>query len=147
MEQLSMVNNQEIIIILISLKPQFYQLIMEEKKKHEFRKKFPDKKVKAFIYVTKPIGAIKALFEFDTPIKEPTGLIGHQGTGVQEFINGEKPGRVALPIQKTHLLSKEVNFVTMREKFHITAPQSYVYLDRYPELLTYLLSLLEPTER
>lgn len=92
--------------ILISLKPQFYKLIMEGKKRHEFRKRFPDKKINAFIYVTQPIGAVKALLEFDNPISKPENLIGQKGIGVQEFINGQKPGRVALPIKKIYPLKK-----------------------------------------
>lgn len=129
--------------ILISLKPQFYELILEGKKKHEFRKRFPNEKVKAFIYVTKPVGAIKALFEFDRPIKEPEGLIGHDGIGVKEFINGQKPGRVALPIKKIQPLKKDVNLQFLKNEFNVVAPQSYFYLqNNHPKLLNYLLSLI-----
>jgi predicted transcriptional regulator len=128
--------------ILISLKPQFYQLIMAGKKRHEFRKRFPNKKISAFIYVTQPIGAVKALLEFDKPIREPKDLVGHEGIGVQEFINGQKPGRVALPIKKIHPLKKAVDLSTLKNEFNAFAPQSYIYLHNNPKLLNYLLSLI-----
>lgn len=128
--------------ILISLKPQFYQLILEGAKKHEFRKRFPNKKVKAFIYVTKPVGAIKALFEFDEPIINPHDLVGQEGIGVQEFINGEKPGRVAVPIIKIRILKKDVDLTTLQRVFNTPAPQSYYYLNHRSRLLNYLLSLI-----
>ena len=128
--------------ILISLKPQFYELIMAGKKKHEFRNRFPNKKINAFIYVTKPIGAIKALLELDEPIWEPKDLVGHEGVGVQEFIHGQKPGRMALPIKNIHPLKKEVDLTILNNEFNTSAPQSYIYLHKKPELLNYLLSLV-----
>ncbi len=142
---LNQTNNKED-YILISLKPQFYQLIIEGKKKHEFRKRFPNKNIKAFIYVTQPVGAVKALFEFDTPIREPKDLIGHEGIGVKEFINGEKPNRVALPIKKIHPLKKDVPLTYLKSKFNAFAPQSYIYLHNNPELLNYLLSLTKRSD-
>lgn len=128
--------------ILISLKPQFYQLILEGVKKHEFRKRFPNKKVKAFIYVTNPVSAVKALFEFDTPIKNPEELIDQDGVGVEEFINGGKPGRVAVPIRRIIPLKKSVDLITLKRDFDTPAPQSYFYLRNNPRLLEYLLSLI-----
>jgi predicted transcriptional regulator len=143
MKQLSLFDRCDEDYVLISLKPQFYNLILEGKKKHEFRKRFPEGIRKAFIYVTKPVGAIKALFEFDEPITEPSGLIGHEGIGVQEFINGEKSGRIALPIKRVQLLQKEVDLNVLKEKFNVTAPQSFLYLRNYPRLLQYLLSSIQ----
>lgn len=128
--------------ILMSLKPHFYQLILAGKKKHEFRRRFPDKPVNAFIYVTQPVGAVKALLELDNPIKDPEGLIGHEGIGVREFINGQKPGRVALPIKAIRPLKEAVDLKVLRKKFNIFAPQSYIYLHNNPGLLNYLLSLV-----
>ncbi len=128
--------------ILMSLKPQFYRLILAGKKKHEFRKRFPDKPINAFIYVTQPVGAVKALLELDSPIKEPEGLIGHEGIGVREFIHGQKPGRVALPIRSVRPLKKAVDLEVLKTKFHTHAPQSYIYLHNNPGLLKHLLSLI-----
>lgn len=150
MQQLTLFDEKESIemgirhadYILMSLKPQFYRMILAGKKKHEFRKRFPDKPINAFIYVTQPVGAVKALLELDSPIKEPEGLIGHEGIGVREFIHGQKPGRVALPIRSVRPLKKAVNLEVLKTKFYTHAPQSYIYLHNNPGLLKHLLSLI-----
>lgn len=147
MQQLTLFDENEVQTnradyILMSLKPHFYQLILAGKKKHEFRKRFPDKPINAFIYVTQPVGAVKALLELDNPIKEPEGLIGHEGIGVREFINGKKPGRVALPIKAIRPLKKAVDLGVLKNEFNTFAPQSYIYLRNNPGLLNYLLSLV-----
>ncbi|MDQ0416102.1 putative transcriptional regulator [Croceifilum oryzae] len=128
-------------VILISLKPQYFQLILSREKKYEYRKRFPNRPVKAFIYVTQPVGEIQAALEFGTPIHEPRELIGQEGLGVQEFIRGEKVGKVAVPIKNVVILSKPMKMSELKNRFQVVPPQSFIYLKNKPELLTYLLNL------
>ncbi|TCP66469.1 hypothetical protein [Baia soyae] len=46
---------------------------------------FPNGPVKAFIYVTLPVGEIQAVIDFEMPITDPSELVGQDGIGIQEF--------------------------------------------------------------
>lgn len=130
-------------VILISLKPQYFRLILSGEKKHEYRKRFPDRPVKAFIYVTQPVGEIKAAIDFGKPIHDPNDLKGQEGIGVQDFIRGEKAGKVAVPIKNITVLKEPMKMDVLKSKFHVIPPQSFIYLKNKPELLNYLMSLMK----
>ncbi len=48
--------------ILLSMKPEWYELMVSGEKIYEYRKNFPVDNVKAYIYVSNPYKAIKAIF-------------------------------------------------------------------------------------
>ncbi|MEC0368607.1 hypothetical protein [Paenibacillus chibensis] len=135
-------------LIILSLQPQPYGLIMQGIKKHEFRRKFLDTSVNAFIYVSSPVKAIKAYIEFDAPIVDevdPIGRIAEQegsGTlsGITAYMKGLKTG-YAIPIRSF----REIEPLTLEEltnTYHFTAPQSYIFADSRPELKEELLRRL-----
>lgn len=128
MEQLSLFEEQRK-YVLISLKPEYFQWMLDGYKKFEYRSRFPDCKTYTFVYVTKPVGAIRACIEFDKPIKEHEKLIGCSGQGVEDFIAGRKKNKMAIPIKKIFILKNEITLNTMRE-YGITAPQSYSYIKK-----------------
>lgn len=113
--------------VLISLKPEYFEWMLNGYKKYEYRSRFPDCKTFTFIYVTKPVGAIQACIEFDKPIKNHSELIGCTGQGVEDFIAGRKGNKMAIPIKSIHLLNTPIDLCTMR-CYGITAPQSFSYL-------------------
>ena len=123
--------------LLISLKPEYFKWMVEGYKRFEYRSRFPNCKTYAFIYVTKPVGEILACIEFDEPIKNPDGLIGHIGQGVDDFVAGKKGNKKAIPITRIHLLSEAVDLRTMRS-YGITAPQSFCYLKMHDPFLAFL---------
>lgn len=138
MEQLSLFKQDEAKrYVLISLKPEYFEWMLNGYKKYEYRSRFPDCKTFTFIYVTKPVGAIQACIEFDKPIKEHHALIGCTGQGVEDFIAGRKGSKMAIPIVHIHLLNDPVDLNTMRN-YGITAPQSYCYLKPGDPFLEFL---------
>ncbi len=54
--------------ILISLDENAYQDFLNSSKKYEYRKRWPNQKVIAYIYVKNPRKSILAKMEFDNPI-------------------------------------------------------------------------------
>ena len=128
MEQLSLFDDERK-YVLISLKPEYYQWMLDGYKTFEYRSRFPDTKTFTFIYVTKPVGAIRACIDFDRPIKEHSLLIGKIGQGVEDFIAGRKGNKMAIPINKIFVLKNEVPLSVMKE-YGITAPQSFTYIKK-----------------
>ncbi len=141
MEQLSFLD-EEVRYVLISLKPEYFQWMLDGYKKYEYRSRFPETKTITFIYVTKPIGAIKACIEFDKPIKNHEELIGCSGQGVEDFIEGRKGNKMAIPIRKIHLLKANIDLNTMREH-GVTAPQSFSYIKKDSSFFALLKSNVE----
>ncbi|HEU5140066.1 MAG TPA: hypothetical protein VFT51_08835 [Bacillales bacterium] len=130
--------------LLLSLQPEPYNQIRQGVKKYEYRRKFINEPSLAFVYVSSPIKAVSALVEFGRPVidspeyiaeiaeKEKTGSF----EGTMRYLEGLEKG-YAIPI----LSFKEIQPVSLddlRDKFQFTAPQSYFYLYRKPELFTFL---------
>ena len=131
MEQLTLfdLNEEERKYVLISLKPEYYQWMLDGYKKYEYRSRFPDSKTFTFIYVTKPVGAIKACSDFERPIRENYALVGKSGQGVEDFIAGRKGNKMAIPINRIYQLKREIPLSEMKD-YDLTAPQSYCYIKK-----------------
>ena len=50
--------------ILLSMKPDWYELCVSETKIYEYRKNFPDDEIVAYIYVSSPEKVIKGIMHF-----------------------------------------------------------------------------------
>jgi predicted transcriptional regulator len=100
--------------------------------------------VQAYIYLSSPRKAIAGLVEFGSPIIDtPSGIAEfaeqqHTGSfaGMLEYLEGKERG-FAIPILSYERISP-IPLAVLREQFSFTAPQNYMVLDNYPELLTFI---------
>ena len=124
--------------LLMSLDSRFLAPILSGEKPYEFRKRYPQHPTIAYIYVKRPVAAVAVRLRLGAPIAEPKALAGQHGLGVDDFVAGRKPGRVALPILDITLLDPPVRLTELRDTFRLRPPQSYLYLDKRPRLLALL---------
>lgn len=126
--------------IVISIKPQFAQLIVERKKNHEFRKyKAKNNITKMWIYVTTPIAELKYIAEVGEMITFPHKIV-LGGVGNQEFNEGLKKAHYAFPILHLDEITGGISLHELKTKYHFIPPQSFIYLEKFPLLIQYMQS-------
>jgi predicted transcriptional regulator len=135
------------ISVLLSIQPQYYQMIKEGTKKYEYRRKFVTVPTTTFLYVGGATKAIMGYVELDRPIIDSVESICQLAerqkagsmAGMREYLTGQEKG-YAIPILSLHEI-KPVPLSELREKFSwFTVPQSYILLDKKSELLSFLQS-------
>jgi predicted transcriptional regulator len=139
--------------ILMSLLPDPYQQIKSGTKKYEYRKRYRKNATKAFIYVSRSTKEISAIIEFGKPIIDEPEVISElaeqnnpgTGKGIYEYLRDFKEG-YAIPV----LSFQEIEPVSLKELRDLfpgfTVPQSYLILNKKPELLSFLLNRKRLTE-
>lgn len=103
-------------MLIISLKEEYYNQIIEGKKGFEYRKSFVDEPVVAFIYVSAPVKEIRAFVELGQPIRgriEDIVKITQQdqpeaAKQVKQYLIGQRRNKIngiALPILSYTVIS------------------------------------------
>ena len=121
--------------VLLSIKPQFAEEILNGKKKYEYRKSiFKDKNVsKILLYATKPIGKIIGEFAVDSILREkPETLwfITHESAGIskeyfQQYFSGRSFG-YAIKVKNPKRYHQALNINDVTENSCV--PQSFAYV-------------------
>ena len=119
------------------MKPYWFEKVMSGEKIYEYRNRFPNEKIEAYIYVSNPVKAIAGIIYLDPRIKTSDWLKTYEDNKeVSERIKHYmKKNAFAMPIvatQRIQPISSEKMKATV-EKFII--PESYYYLDNYPDIL------------
>lgn len=126
--------------IVISLKPEFINLILKQEKNYEFRKYLPKKGVnKIWVYSKLPVARLEYLIIIDKIITYPEKIL-EPGLGNEEFNNGLKSTKYAYHIKHLYRMKEGINLKVLKEKYNFIAPQSYFYLENNLKLKNYLLS-------
>jgi predicted transcriptional regulator len=122
--------------VLLSIKPQFADLIFAGVKKFEFRKAiFKAENIKTVVvYVTKPVALIVGEFDIDVVISgEPSQVwrdtakyAGISREYFDDYFSGRSKG-FALGVGEVRKYQHPIDPSVAFDKF--TAPQSYMYLD------------------
>ncbi len=124
--------------IFISIKPNFTKLIETGEKNYEFRKYIPRRNInKLYVYEPSPTCCLKYILFIDRIIEYPT-IIEEPGVGNIEFNNGLKKSKYAYHIKNVYKLTNPISLVDLKEKYNFTAPQSYAYDTKYPDLINYI---------
>lgn len=131
--------------ILLSFKPFWAEKIMTGEKIYEYRKRFGNEPVMAYMYVSKPIKAIQGIVLLDSKIylddweskyKDSTDIIAR----IQET---KKNNTVAMPITKV-IPTNSIQLNDIQKRFpRFFAPQMYYILDNNPDLLKYIEEKIE----
>lgn len=128
--------------VLMSLNPQYYELIWQGLKRHEFRRRFlTDRPTTWFVYLTAPVSKLAAVIDLDTAILDTPARIAEiaeqarigNGESVYEYLKDLERG-FALPIRKVREYAgfTAEELTGMLGSFH--PPQGYTLLDRHPAL-------------
>ena len=127
--------------MLLSLKPEIFELIRNGKKIFEYRHQFYTEPVGAYLYISKPIQKIVGYIEFDKRIDLKDWKEQYKNNvAVSKRINDyiSRNYNYAMPINKFKMTT-EISLNDLRndlEKFII--PESYYYLDNFIELKEYI---------
>ncbi len=136
-------------IILLSLREEYFNQMLDGKKKYEYRTRYLKEETIAYIYISKTLKRIIAKIEFGMPIIS-------NAKNIATIAEREQPGcyynmidymhndiGYAIPVKKITLI-EDVSLEELKSKFlDFVPPQSYYILDRKPELLNFLNSKCE----
>jgi predicted transcriptional regulator len=126
--------------MLLSFKPEWYNLIKDGSKIYEYRRTFPDEEILAYMYVSSPMKMIVGKIHLGRKInlniwkeqyKEDVSVCER----IEDFLTRHTYVMPILSFQMT----KEITLTELR-KFNpdFTCPQMYYYLENYPDLFEYI---------
>lgn len=120
--------------VLLSIKPEFAELIFEGTKKYEFRKiifKNPDVKT-VVVYASSPIQRVIGEFDIETILSEAPEVLWketrkHSGISEKFFFDyfSRREIGFAIKVKKTRRYKKPRN---LRASYNIFPPQSFCYV-------------------
>ena len=126
--------------ILLSMQPYWFEKVYSGEKIYEYRNKFANEEVKAYIYVSKPVQAIKgililgkreSLYEWREVYKNNVDVLKR----INIYDKGKN--RYAMQIKCVYHTS-EISLAAIRKEFpEFIIPQSYYYIDN-SDLLSHL---------
>ena len=128
--------------VLMSLNPEYYELIWQRLKRHEFRRRYlAARPTTWFVYLTAPVSTLAAVIDLDKAVVARPARIAEiaeqarvgNGASVFEYLKDLENG-FALPIKKVRefpgFTAEELT--GMLGKFH--PPQGYTLVDKNPAL-------------
>ena len=124
--------------IILSIKPKYVRLIAEKLKNHEFRKRIASKEFnKIIIYTSGPEYELRYIANAGKPAVFPE-KITVKGFGNEDFNNGKKEEKYAIPIIHLWELKEPLKLSRLREEFQFVPPQNFCYASTYQDLQTHI---------
>mgnify|MGYP004473025961 CR=1 FL=1 len=130
--------------ILLSLREEYFNQMLDGKKKYEYRTRYLKEETLAYIYISKTLKKVIAKIEFGVPIigtandiavvaeREHPGCYQEMMNYMYNNVGYAIPVKKIIPIEEVSLKELQNNFL------NFVPPQSYYILDRKPELLEFL---------
>lgn len=126
--------------VVLSIRPQYSEKIMEGRKTVELRRRFPvsaPSGTRAYIYSTSPVRAMVGIAEIKDVLKLPVQQIWSefentafiQRNDFDSYFHGLEFG-FALLFEEVKPFSRPVPLTELREKFGFEPPQSFLYASR-----------------
>lgn len=123
--------------VVLSIRPQYSEKIIEGKKTVELRRRFPISAPSgtiAYIYSTSPVRAMVGVAEIKDVLKLPVGELWKryessafiEKTDFDRYFEGTNQG-FALIFQSVKALTEPLSLKTLRERFGFEPPQSFLY--------------------
>lgn len=145
-EQLSFIEEEKK-YVLMSLREEYYNAILEGRKHYEYRTRYLKCPSEAYIYISKTKKSIVAKIKFGEPI------IGDAST-IALIAEKEEPGSYedmmkymynnigfAIPVEEI-IPIKNIQLSELQQQFpNFVVPQSYYILNKKPNLLSFLESI------
>ncbi|KAI0752911.1 hypothetical protein C8Q80DRAFT_484576 [Daedaleopsis nitida] len=115
---------------ILSIKPEFTQLIAKRKKNHEYRGyKLKESISRFWLYETAPTSAITYVMITTTP-KVPGEVNDPSGVGNDDFDKGLKKSKYGYPVTELYKLKKPLPTSELKTRFDIAVPQGWRYATR-----------------
>ena len=130
--------------VLMSLREEYYDAMLERKKHYEYRTRYVKEESEAYIYISKTKKSIVAKIKFGEPIiadANTIALIAEQEepgsySSMMEYLYSNIG--YAIPVEEI-IPIEEVSLSELQQRFpNFVVPQSYYILDKKPELLSFL---------
>ena len=126
--------------MLLSIKPEWFNKIMDGSKIFEYRRTFPDEEIRAYMYVSTPMKQIVGKVHFGRRIDIHTWKEQYQAYAevcerIDDFLTRHTYAMPVLSYQMTNA----IDLLTLRQfdpKF--VCPQMYYYLDKYTKLFEFI---------
>ena len=122
--------------ILISLKESAYNDFIRKNKQFEYRKRWPNDKVTAYVYVKGKLKSILLKIDFDYPIYKKSEEIAkiaasEQKEWYESILNYFKNNEYAFAIKalKISIINNPRNLEEMKDN-NIFPPQNYTFIDK-----------------
>lgn len=132
--------------MLLSFKPEIFDLIRSGRKIYEYRYQFPNESIKAYMYVSKPVQQIVGyvilgkrieLKEWKTEYKDHPEVVKR----IDEYLL--RNNKYVMPILEFHM-TKPISLTMLNDELkQFVIPQSYYYMDTFPDLKKYIESNAE----
>jgi len=114
--------------ILISIKPQFMDLIVRREKNHEFRKYNISQEVKRmWLYVSSPDQTLRYVAIISNA-KRPGEIELEDGVGNADFNAGLKVASYAYEVKEIYQLREPLPLTVMQERYSMSFPQRFSYV-------------------
>lgn len=126
--------------MLLSFKPDIYQKIYHGIKIFEHRRNFPDESIVAYMYVSKPIRAIKGIVYLNNrhTLTDWENEFSDDPAAIKRIKEYEESYRYVMEISEFQETT-QISLDEIKKEFpDFVVPQSYIYLDKNPELLKYI---------
>ena len=130
--------------VLMSLREEYYDAMLEGRKRYEYRTRYLKEESEAYIYISKTKKSIVAKIKFGEPIiadANTIALIAEQEepgsyNGMMEYLYNN----IGYAILVEEIIPiEEVSLSELQQQFpNFVVPQSYYLLDKKPELLSFL---------
>lgn len=112
---------------VLTIKPEFMELIAKREKNHEYRKyELRDTVERIWLYVIAPVSAITHVITTSRP-KKPGEVNDPSGVGNDDFDNGLKLSKFGYPVLGLHKLNPPLGPSDLKARFEIAPPQGYYY--------------------
>lgn len=123
-------------VLLISLRPKYWERIRSGDKRYEYRKSFPRVATHCYVYVSSPVAALQGFIDFRTPITGRPREVAAQTAPsdpkerawMLEYF-GERSEVFAAPILASEDL-EPIPLSVLREQYRLHPPQNYLFLER-----------------
>jgi predicted transcriptional regulator len=128
--------------VLMSLAPEYYELIWQRSKRHEFRRRYlVGRPTRWFVYLTAPVSRLAAVIDLDEAIVDTPGRIAElaeqarvgNGQSVLAYLRDLDRG-YALPIRKVREYAGFTADQLAGKLGSFHPPQGYTLIDRHPGL-------------
>lgn len=134
--------------MLLSLKPEIFDLIKNGKKIFEYRHQFYTDSINAYLYISKPVQKIVGYIEFDRRINLQDWKAKYkENIELSNRINNyiSRNYKYAMPINKFKMTTEIPLSDLKKDLKKFIIPQSYYYLDNFTDLDNYIKSNIKFT--
>lgn len=122
--------------IILSVRSCYCPKFITGQKNHEFRTKIPKKGEVNWIlvYEMAPVKALRYALKIEETISDHSKVPDDNRDGNHEFHHQISRYQYAYRISDVYELNHPIPLNTLKEKYHLTPPRGFAYLDSYPEL-------------